>query len=154
MTAATKQVEELIQQEYRAGFVTDIESDTVAPGLNEDVIRLISAKKNEPEFMLDWRLRAYRYWTGLHEEPHWAHLHHSPIDYQAISYYSAPKSGESPRSGAEIPGVGGALHGQSLCHAELGGVFGRLIRLCTEGRTLSDGAFHLFQDQRHQHGPV
>jgi len=103
MTAATKQVEELIQQEYRAGFVTDIESDTVAPGLNEDVIRLISAKKNEPEFMLDWRLRAYRYWTGLHEEPHWAHLHHSPIDYQAISYYSAPKSGKNgPKSLDEV----------------------------------------------------
>jgi len=103
MTAATKQVEALIQQEYRAGFVTDIESDTVAPGLNEDVIRLISAKKNEPEFMLDWRLRAYRYWLGLKEEPHWAHLHHNPIDYQAISYYSAPKSGkDGPKSLDEV----------------------------------------------------
>jgi len=103
MSAANTQVKKFIQQEYQAGFVTDIESDTIAPGLSEDVIRLISSKKNEPEFMLEWRLRAYRYWLGLNGEPDWAHLHYSPIDYQEISYYSAPKSGkDGPKSLDEV----------------------------------------------------
>ena len=76
--------------EYKYGFVTDIESDTVPPGLNEDVVRLISAKKEEPEWLTEWRLRAYRHWLTM-TEPKWHNLRFPPIDYQAISYYSAPK---------------------------------------------------------------
>jgi len=102
MATDNKDVDTLLRGEYRHGFVTDIESDTVAPGLNEDVIRLISAKKQEPAFMLEWRLKAYRRWLGM-QEPRWAHLHHPPIDYQAISYYSAPKSKkDGPKSLAEV----------------------------------------------------
>ncbi len=95
-------IEELVGQKYRHGFVTDIESDTVPPGLDEDVIRLISAKKNEPAFLLQWRLKAFRYWL-TQAEPSWAKLHHPPIDYQAISYYSAPKARkDGPRSIEEV----------------------------------------------------
>ncbi|MGH8323576.1 MAG: Fe-S cluster assembly protein SufB [Steroidobacteraceae bacterium] len=93
-----------MRSEYRHGFVTDIEADTVPPGLNEDVIRLISAKKGEPEFMLAWRLKAYRHWITM-QEPHWAHVQHAPIDYQAISYYSAPKTQNKeagPKSLADV----------------------------------------------------
>ncbi len=81
---------ELARQDYKWGFVTDIEADTVPPGLNEDVIRFISAKKHEPEWLLEWRLKAYRHWLTM-PEPHWAKVNYPPIDYQAISYYSAPK---------------------------------------------------------------
>ena len=96
------EVDRLVRGEYRHGFVTDIEADTVAPGLSEDVIRLISAKKQEPTFMLDWRLKAYRHWLSM-REPSWAQLHHAPIDYQAISYYSAPKSKKNaPKSLADV----------------------------------------------------
>jgi len=95
-------LEALVGQKYQHGFVTDIEADTVPPGLNEDVIRLISAKKGEPQFMLDWRLKAYRHWLTM-REPHWAHLRIAPIDYQAISYYSAPKAPENaPKSLDEV----------------------------------------------------
>jgi Fe-S cluster assembly protein SufB len=95
-------LEALVGQKYRHGFVTDIEADTVPPGLNEDVIRLISRKKEEPQFMLDWRLKAYRHWLTM-REPHWAHLRIAPIDYQAISYYSAPKSpADAPKSLEEV----------------------------------------------------
>ena len=95
-------LEALVGQKYRHGFVTDIEADTVPPGLNEDVIRLISSKKGEPQFMLDWRLKSYRHWLTM-REPHWAHLRISPIDYQAISYYSAPKAPENaPKSLDEV----------------------------------------------------
>ncbi|MBI4161174.1 MAG: Fe-S cluster assembly protein SufB, partial [Acidobacteria bacterium] len=90
MQANQKVIEDLTRREYQFGFVTDIEADTVPPGLDEDVIRLISAKKNEPEFMLKWRLRAYRHWLTM-QEPTWAHVKYPPIDYQAIAYYSAPK---------------------------------------------------------------
>jgi len=90
-------LEELISRRYAHGFVTDIESDTVPPGLNEDVIRFISAKKSEPEFLLEWRLKAYRHWLTL-REPRWAKLHHPPIDYQGISYYSAPKAPQGLKS--------------------------------------------------------
>jgi Fe-S cluster assembly protein SufB len=92
---------EITSQEYKYGFVTSIESDTVPIGLNEDVIRMISAKKNEPEFMLEWRLRAYHHWLKM-EEPTWANVHFPPIDYQAISYYSAPKQKNKPKSLDEI----------------------------------------------------
>jgi len=92
----------LVAQKYQHGFVTDIESDTVPPGLDEDVVRLISRKKSEPQFMLDWRLKAYRHWLTL-REPCWAHLRIAPIDYQAISYYSAPKAKQDgPKSLAEV----------------------------------------------------
>ncbi|MEO5579878.1 MAG: Fe-S cluster assembly protein SufB, partial [Gemmatimonadaceae bacterium] len=84
-------IESLVNKEYLYGFVTDVETDTIPRGLNEDVVRLISAKKNEPKFMLDWRLKAYRRWLTM-KEPHWANLTYAPIDYQDIIYYSAPKS--------------------------------------------------------------
>jgi Fe-S cluster assembly protein SufB len=103
---ASESVQDLTQREYKYGFVTDIEADTVPPGLNEDIILLISAKKNEPEFMLEWRLKAYRYWSKLEKaeaEPKWAKVHYPPIDYQAIRYYSAPKTkSDGPRSLQEI----------------------------------------------------
>jgi len=100
--ARNTQIEALVKQEYEAGFVTDIEADTVPPGLNEDIIRLISAKKHEPEWMTEWRLAAYRHWLTMHE-PEWAHVNYGPIDYQAISYYSAPKSNDdAPKSLDEV----------------------------------------------------
>ena len=83
-------LEQLTNQEYKYGFVTDIESDEIPKGLNEDVIRLISKKKEEPDFMLEWRLKAYRHWLTL-TEPTWANVKYPPIDYQSIIYYSAPK---------------------------------------------------------------
>jgi Fe-S cluster assembly protein SufB len=85
-----RDLKELVKREYKEGFVTDIESDTIAPGLNEDTVRLISAKKNEPEFMLEYRLKAFRRWEKM-TEPDWAHVDYPKIDLQAISYYSAPK---------------------------------------------------------------
>jgi Fe-S cluster assembly protein SufB len=102
MLKEATQLDDLISQEYRHGFSTDLETDTLAKGLNEAVIRLISARKGEPEFMLDWRLQAYRHWLTM-SEPGWSTIHHPPIDYQAISYYSAPKSrADGPRSLAEV----------------------------------------------------
>jgi len=101
-SATASTVEQLANREYKWGFVTEIDADVVPPGLNEDVVRLISAKKKEPEFMLEWRLRAFRHWLTL-EEPHWAMLHYDPVDYQAISYYSAPKSPDDrPKSLDEV----------------------------------------------------
>ncbi len=102
MTPQSPAIDNLIQQGYKHGFVTDIEADTIPCGLNEDIIRLISAKKNEPEFMLQWRLRAYRHWITM-KEPHWSHVNYPPVDYQAISYYSAPKSKkDAPKSLEEV----------------------------------------------------
>ncbi len=102
MASATTSIEALATQEYKWGFVTDIGADTIPKGLNEDVIRLISAKKNEPEFMLEWRLKSYRHWLTM-EEPRWGNIHYGPIDYQDIVYYSAPKSGiDRPRSLDEV----------------------------------------------------
>ena len=96
------EVQELLQRKYRHGFVTDIESDTLPPGLDEEVVRVISARKEEPEFLLDWRLRAYRYWREA-AEPSWAKLNIPPIDYQAISYYSAPgPAKDAPKSLDEV----------------------------------------------------
>ncbi len=91
----------ITQREYSAGFVTDIEAETVPAGLSEDVIRLISAKKGEPEFLLEWRLKAYRHWVTL-VEPRWANVSYPAIDYQAISYYAAPKSHTGPKSLDEV----------------------------------------------------
>src|SRR4029453_13623628 len=95
MNTATYTKEELVNREYRYGFVTDIETDTVPRGLNEDIIRLISAKKNEPSFMLDWRIKGYKHWgkwAKTQAEPKWANIHYPPIDYQDLIYYSAPKT--------------------------------------------------------------
>ena len=98
MATSSQRIDALIKREYAAGFVTDVEADAVPPGLNEDVIRLISAKKHEPEFLLAWRLRAYRHWQEM-TPPAWAHVHHPPIDFQEIVYYSAPKSrSDGPQS--------------------------------------------------------
>jgi Fe-S cluster assembly protein SufB len=94
-------VENLVTGEYKYGFVTDIEADAVPPGLSEDVIRLISEKKREPAFMLEWRLSAYRHWLTM-KEPTWANVHYPPIDYQQIVYYSAPKTGTGPKSLNEV----------------------------------------------------
>ncbi len=102
MTAQPDRLDELISQEYRHGFYTPVETDAVPRGLDEGVIRQISARKQEPEFMLEWRLKAYRHWLTM-SEPGWSTVSHPPIDYQAISYYSAPKSRQSgPQSLADI----------------------------------------------------
>lgn len=102
MSTTEKNVDDLVDREYAAGFVTDIESDTFPPGLSEDVVRAISAKKGEPEWMTQWRLKAYRHWLTM-DTPDWAHLNIPPIDYQEISYYSAPKKPEDgPKSLDEV----------------------------------------------------
>jgi len=100
--SAPETLEDLTSRQYKYGFVTDIEADAVPRGLNEDIIRLISAKKNEPAFMLEWRLRAFRHWLTM-KEPRWQNVHYPPIDYQDIVYYSAPKpKGAGPKSLDEV----------------------------------------------------
>ena len=84
-------IDALVNREYQYGFTTDIEADTLPPGLSEDTVRFISAKKGEPQWLLDWRLKAFRRWQTM-TEPHWSNVVYPPIDYQAASYYSAPKS--------------------------------------------------------------
>ena len=102
MSSATEQIQAFTEQDYKYGFVTEIETDSVPAGLNEDVIRLISAKKNEPKFMLEWRLKAYRQWLKM-EEPTWANVRYPAIDYQSIVYYSAPKAASGkPKSLADV----------------------------------------------------
>jgi len=102
MSKQTGSIESHLEQKYRHGFVTDIEADTLPPGLSEDVIRRISARKNEPEWLLEWRLKAYRTWLEM-AQPDWAHLDIDPIDFQAISYFSAPKSDKDrPQSLDEV----------------------------------------------------
>ncbi|MBH8579948.1 Fe-S cluster assembly protein SufB [Bisbaumannia pacifica] len=99
---ASEEMEQLVRRDYKQGFVTDIESDTVPPGLDEGTIAFISQKKGEPEWMLEWRLKAYHQWLKM-TPPSWAHLDYPPIDYQAISYYSAPKKPEDrPQSLDEV----------------------------------------------------
>ncbi len=96
------QINAYLENDYAAGFVTDVEADTLPPGLNEDIVRFISAKKNEPEWLLEWRLQAYRDWCKM-SEPSWAHLKHPKIDFDAVSYYSSPKSMEDrPKSLDEV----------------------------------------------------
>jgi Fe-S cluster assembly protein SufB len=105
MSTNVNTIQDLANREYKWGFVTEVEQEKIAKGLNEDVIRLISAKKNEPEFMLDWRLKAYRHWASLEKaqaEPKWANIHYPPIDYQDIHYYSAPKMKKSKASMEEV----------------------------------------------------
>ena len=102
MSTATETIEGLVKQEYKYGFVTDVESESAPPGLNEDIIRLISAKKNEPEWMTEWRLKAYRYWLTM-TEPTWQFVKYPPMDYQDMIYYSAPKKkGDGPKSLDEV----------------------------------------------------
>ena len=96
MSSPNRLLDELSQQEYKHGFVTAIESDAIPAGLSEEVVRLISRKKDEPEWLLEWRLKAYRHWLGM-EEPTWAKVHYPAIDYQKIIYYSAPKSVDANR---------------------------------------------------------
>ncbi len=102
MSTESKDIENLVNRRYEHGFVTDIEMETLPPGLDEGVIRAISARKNEPEFMLEWRLRAYRQWLPM-KEPTWAHVRYTPIDYNSISYFAAPKSDKDrPKSLDEV----------------------------------------------------
>ena len=102
MSTEQKEIETLVNRRYKHGFVTDIEADSLPPGLNEDVVRAISARKGEPEFMLEWRLKSYRHWLTM-KEPNWAHVHYPKIDFQQISYFSAPKSDEDrPKSLDEV----------------------------------------------------
>ncbi len=102
MATDANDIESMVNRRYEHGFVTDIEADSLPPGLDEGVIRAISRRKNEPEFMLEWRLQAYRHWRTM-QEPEWAHVHYPKIDYQAISYFSAPKSdADRPKSLDEV----------------------------------------------------
>lgn len=102
MSDSQEDIKRIVGETYKHGFTTDIESETLPPGLNEDVVRFISAKKNEPEFLLEWRLKAFRHWLTL-EPPTWPHVFFPPIDYQSISYYAAPKSLENaPKSLDEV----------------------------------------------------
>jgi Iron-regulated ABC transporter membrane component SufB len=94
-------IEQQVLRDYKYGFVTNIEADEAPRGLNEDIIRFISAKKQEPEWMLEWRLKAYRHWLKM-EEPKWANIKYDPINYQDIIYYSAPKQKKAPKSLDEI----------------------------------------------------
>jgi Fe-S cluster assembly protein SufB len=105
MTTPANTIQDFTNREYKWGFVTEVEEDRIPKGLNEDVIRLISEKKREPQFMLEWRLKAYRHWARLEKaeaEPKWANVHYDPIDYQDIVYYSAPKQKPSLKSLGEL----------------------------------------------------
>ncbi|MDR3401989.1 MAG: Fe-S cluster assembly protein SufB, partial [Chthoniobacter sp.] len=98
MSTATETIESLVKQDYKYGFVTDVETDSAPPGLNEDIIRMISIKKNEPQWLTDWRLKSYRHWLTL-KEPHWQFVKHPPINFQDITYYTAPKRNtDGPKS--------------------------------------------------------
>jgi Fe-S cluster assembly protein SufB len=102
MATESKELKELVERKYRHGFVTDIEQETLPPGLDEDVITKLSALKGEPDFLTEWRLKAYRHWLTM-QEPTWAHVKYTPTDYQSISYYSAPKRPENaPKSLDEV----------------------------------------------------
>jgi Fe-S cluster assembly protein SufB len=102
MSTEPDNIENIVNRRYEHGFITDIATDTMPPGLDEDVVRAISARKNEPEFLLEWRLRAYRQWREM-REPDWAHVHYPPIDFEAISYYASPKSDDDrPKSLDEV----------------------------------------------------
>jgi len=102
MSTSTDTIEELVKSEYKFGFYTDIETESAPPGLNEGIIRFISAKKNEPEWLLEWRLKAYRHWTTL-QEPTWQKAHYPKIDYQDITYFVAPKNlADGPKSMDEV----------------------------------------------------
>src|ERR687890_1305216 len=101
MSTSTETIEQLATREYKYGFVTDVESETIPKGLNEDIVRLISEKKNEPEWLLEWRLKAYRTWLTM-KEPTWHNVKYDPINYQDIVYYSAPKKKKALNSLDEV----------------------------------------------------
>jgi Fe-S cluster assembly protein SufB len=102
MSTPTDTIEQLVKTEYKYGFYTDVETDAAPPGLNEDIIRLISTKKKEPDWLLEWRLKAYRHWTTM-TVPTWPKVHYPPVDFQDITYYSAPKQrGDGPKSLDEV----------------------------------------------------
>src|SRR5215472_1497186 len=101
MSTSTETIEELATREYKYGFYTDVEAETIPKGLNEDIVRLISQKKNEPEWLLEWRLKAYRLWLGM-KEPTWQNVKYDPINYQDIVYYSAPKKKKALNSLDEV----------------------------------------------------
>jgi Fe-S cluster assembly protein SufB len=101
MSTATDTIQEFVQSEYKFGFTSNIETETIAPGLNENIVRLISAKKGEPEFMLNWRLKAYRHWLTM-TEPTWQFAKHPPIDFQNVIYYAAPKNRKQLNSLDEV----------------------------------------------------
>lgn len=101
MSTETNEIEELANREYKYGFITDIESDTAPRGLNEDTVRFIAAKKNEPDWLVEWRLKAYRHWLTM-EEPTWPNVHYAKIDYQDMIYFSAPKQKDRPKSMNEV----------------------------------------------------
>jgi Fe-S cluster assembly protein SufB len=102
MPTDTERIQEIADQEYKYGFFTDVEADSIPPGLDENVVRLISAKKEEPEFLLEWRLKAYQHWLTM-TEPKWPNVHYPPIDFQSIIYYSAPKGkNDGPKSLDEV----------------------------------------------------
>src|SRR5919108_585371 len=101
MTTSTQVIQDLANREYKYGFYTDVEQDAAPRGLNEDIVRLISAKKNEPQWLLEWRLKAYRAWVKM-KKATWDKLKINPIDYQGIIYYSAPKAKPSLQSLDEV----------------------------------------------------
>ena len=101
MSTEVATIEQLTGKEYKYGFTTDIETDVAPKGLNEDIIRLISKKKNEPDFMMEWRLKAFRQWQKM-TEPHWPNVHFPPIDYQDVIYYAAPKTPKKLNSLDEV----------------------------------------------------
>src|SRR5262245_23787502 len=102
MSRSTDTIDRLVRSEYKYGFVTDLETDSAPPGLNEDIIRLISHKKNEPEWLRQWRLKAFRHWTTM-QAPTWPKVHYPPVNFQDITYYVAPKRrGDGPKSLEEV----------------------------------------------------
>ena len=102
MSTATETIEDLVKTEYKYGFYTDVETESAPPGLSEDTIRMISRKKNEPEWLTDWRLKAYRHWLTM-TEPTWQKAHHEKINYQDIVYFSQPKpKKDAPKSLDEV----------------------------------------------------
>lgn len=162
MTQQDPQLDKMVNKTYEHGFVTDIESDTLPPGLNEDVIRFISAKKNEPEFLLQWRLKAYAHWLKM-TGPDWAHLKIAPIDYQAISYFSAPKIDENapksldevdPKLLATYEKLGVPLHERArLAGVAVDAVFDSVSVATTFKETLSEAGviFCSFSEAVHNH---
>src|SRR5262245_57684548 len=102
MTTATQTIEQLANREYKWGFVSDIEAEAIPRGLSEDIVRLISMKKNEPSWLLEWRLKAYRHWLTMEEPRWWPNLHFGKINYQDVIYYSAPKAKKQLQSLDEV----------------------------------------------------
>ncbi len=161
MTSENTLLEEFVQREYAHGFVTDIEADAIAPGLSEDVVRLISSKKNEPEWLLQWRLKAYRHWLTL-EEPNWHNVKYPPIDYQASIYYSAPKQRPKLNSLDEVDPIlletyeklGISLHEQKiLANVAVDAVFDSVSIATTYRETLEKHGviFRPFSEAVHDH---